>query len=326
MNINEIAKLAGVSRATVSRYLNNGYVSDEKKTAIQKVIDETGYMPSASAQTLRNKKTRIIGVIIPKINSDSISRTVAGINATLNLSGYEMLLACTNNTEKRELEYLNLFKDNRVDGIILLGTIFTNEHMECLNQLQVPIVILGQNLNGYSCVYYNDYDATKALTTHIIENGNEFGYLSANINDIAVGKNRQDGFISAMSDAGITKSHYHIINCNFTMQSGYDMAKELLSKHKNIDTIICATDTIAIGAMMYLRDMNIQIPNDIQIAGLNDSTMSSVTTPRLTTVHFYYEESGNEAAKMLLELIDNKDSIKKQIHLNYSLVINESTR
>ena len=78
--------------------------------------------------------------------------------------------------------------------------------------------------------------------------------------------------------------------------------------------------------MMYLRDMNINIPEDIQIAGLNDSTMSSVTTPKLTTVHFYYEESGNEAAKMLLELIDDNAVMRKQIHLNYTLIINPSTR
>ena len=83
MNINEIAKLAGVSRATVSRYLNNGYVSDEKKERIQEVIDRTGYKPSTQAQTLRTKKTRLIGVILPKINSDSISRMVAGISVVL---------------------------------------------------------------------------------------------------------------------------------------------------------------------------------------------------------------------------------------------------
>lgn len=128
MNINEIAKLAGVSRATVSRYLNNGYVSDEKKERIQEVIDRTGYKPSTQAQTLRTKKTRLIGVILPKINSDSISRMVAGISVVLKEAGYQLLLANTENREKEELEYLRLFSENHVDGIILIATIITREH------------------------------------------------------------------------------------------------------------------------------------------------------------------------------------------------------
>ena len=97
VNINEIARLAGVSRATVSRYLNDGYVSDEKKAVIRKVIEETGYQPSSQAQMLRTKKTKLVGVIIPKINSDTVGRMVAGISDVLNRSGYQLLLANTDN-------------------------------------------------------------------------------------------------------------------------------------------------------------------------------------------------------------------------------------
>lgn len=110
MNINEIARLAGVSRATVSRYLNKGYVSEEKKEIIRKVIEETGYQPSAQAQTLRTKKTSLVGVILPKINSDTISREVAGISDVLTARGYQLILANTNNNLDEELKYLSLFK------------------------------------------------------------------------------------------------------------------------------------------------------------------------------------------------------------------------
>lgn len=110
MNINEIARLAGVSRATVSRYLNKGYVSEEKKEIIRKVIEETGYQPSAQAQTLRTKKTSLVGVILPKINSDTISREVAGISDVLTARGYQLILANTNNNLDEELKYLSRFK------------------------------------------------------------------------------------------------------------------------------------------------------------------------------------------------------------------------
>ena len=123
MTIKEIAKLAGVSSAAVSRYLNGGYVSDEKKEQIKKVIEETGYQPSAQARMLRTKKACLIGVVVPKINSESISRITAGIEKVLSERNYQMLLAGTDNTPVKEIEYMRLFENYPVDGIILVGII-----------------------------------------------------------------------------------------------------------------------------------------------------------------------------------------------------------
>ena len=159
MNINEIARLAGVSRATVSRYLNNGYVSSEKKEVIRKVIQETGYQPSSQAQTLRTKKTSLIGVILPKINSDTISREVAGISDILTRRGYQLILANTNNDVEEELKYLSLFKERQVDGVVFIATMFTRKHKQMLKDYKVPIVLLGQHLDGYPCIYQDDYKA-----------------------------------------------------------------------------------------------------------------------------------------------------------------------
>ena len=121
MTIKEIAKLAGVSSAAVSRYLNGGYVSDEKKEQIKKVIDETGYQPSAQARMLRTKKACLIGVVVPKINSESISRITAGIEKVLSERNYQMLLAGTDNTPAKEIEYMRLFENYPVDGINSCG-------------------------------------------------------------------------------------------------------------------------------------------------------------------------------------------------------------
>ena len=154
MNINEIAALAGVSRATVSRYLNNGYVSAEKREQIRKVIEETGYQPSAQAQMLRTKKTGFIGVIIPKINSDSISRMVQGISSVLGNKGYQLLLADTHNDVKEEIRYLKQLRQNHVDGIIMIGTYFTKEHYKAMKDITVPMVVLAQCVKDYSCVHY----------------------------------------------------------------------------------------------------------------------------------------------------------------------------
>ena len=327
MNINEIAKMAGVSRATVSRYLNQGYVSAAKKEQIRKVIEKTGYQPSSSAQTLRSKRTNYIGVIIPKINSASIARMVSGISETLSASGYQLLLACTDNNENEELKYLNLFKENHVDGIILLGTIFTPAHKKLMQLLAVPIVILGQYAKGYSCVYQDDYSAARSISEYMAGHASKWGYLGVTDLDEAVGKNRKKGLLDALSARKQSIADDAIKVCAFSLQSGYEQAKELLLSHPDLDTILCATDTIAAGALKYITESGRRVPEDIQLAGIGDSNISLVTTPTLTTVHFYYKTSGIEATKALLAMIQNPEhAVNKELKLGYRIVENCSTR
>lgn len=326
MNINEIAKLAGVSRATVSRYLNQGYVSEEKKEQIRRVIDETGYKPSAQAQTLRTKKTNLIGVILPKINSDSISRMVAGISSVLSKSGYQLLLANTENKEAEELKYLEIFAESHVDGIILIGTIFTREHKKALKDLQVPVVILGQSLPGYSCVYYDDFHAAYELTGHMLKKGKNFGYIGVTEKDQSAGAMRKSGFKAALHEAGIIVPEERMMTAGFNMESGYNCADQLLKQNADIDSIFCATDSIAVGAMRCIQDAGKCVPEDIQIVGVGDSNLAHVVQPRLTTIHYFYKTSGMEAAKMLINILNDEDKISREIKMGYKLVVADSTR
>ncbi len=255
MTINEIAEMAGVSRATVSRYLNNGYVSGEKSEKIRKVIEETGYQPSAQAQVLRTKRTKLVGVIIPKINSDSISRMVAGISSVLSDAGYELLLANTDNNEKDEVKYLKVFTaNNQVDGVILVGTILTREHRKAIREMQLPVVVLGQHLEQCSCVYYDDYQAARDLTELLLCKGDRVGYIGVTERDQAAGKMRRKGFEDALRAAGKRLEPEWMEEARFRMDSGYEAAERFCFPVREVDSLFCATDNIAIGAMMYLRD------------------------------------------------------------------------
>ena len=200
MNIAEIAKRAGVSSAAVSRYFNNGYISEEKKERIRRVVEETGYRPSVQAQTLRTKKTKLVGVIVPKIASASIGRVVEGILSILNANGYQMLLAVTQNDPKKELEYLDTFRDKQVDGVVLNATIFTPEHKRVLKDCAVPVVIVGQQLPGYCAVFHDDYHASYDLTRLLLDKGRrKLGYISGDLRDQAVGAERYAGLEDAQS-------------------------------------------------------------------------------------------------------------------------------
>ncbi len=326
MNINEIAKMAGVSRATVSRYLNHGYVSEDKRASIQAVIDATGYQPSAQAQTMRTKKTQVIGVIIPKINSDSISRTVAGISTVLAKSGYQILLANTDNHEEEELKYLSVFQKNRVDGILLLGTIFTKEHYLALERLEIPVVIVGQNIPQYSCVYYDDYHAARDLALKLLPHANVPGYLGVTQSDIAVGLQRYKGFLDAVKELNLSFHSDCYQEAAFTIASGEEQAKCLFERHPEIDTLLCATDRIAIGALSYLESIGRCVPEDVQLAGIGDSQISSICRPKLTTVHYYYKTSGEEAARLLLHMLDTKNVVRRELKMGYTIVLRDSVR
>lgn len=326
MTINEIASLAEVSRSTVSRYLNGGYVSAEKKERIRTVIEETGYTPMKSAQTMRNAKTDAVGVIIPKIDSESISRMVAGISEVLTAAGYGLLLTCTQNREEEELKHLSFLKERHVDGILLLGTVFTPAHLRTLRKLNVPVVILGQHLTGYSCVFSDDRRAAKDLTEHLLHPDACFGYLSAILRDEAVGTMRYRGFLEALEEDRIPFDETRFRECRFSIQSGYEQAKNLLREHPEINTLVCATDGIAAGACMAAREAGLRIPEDLKIAGFGDSTFGHAMNPQLTTVRFYYHDLGREAARLLTELLSGEGVFPtKQIGLNHEVIIRAST-
>lgn len=325
MNISEIAKLAGVSPSAVSRYLNNGYLSQEKKDAIAKVIKETGYVPSSQAQTLRTKRTKLIGVIIPKIDSDSISQVVAGVGEVLSQHGYQMLLANTDNQNNRELEFLHTFSQHMVDGVILLGTVLTAKHKTLLKRLNFPVVILGQLSDYASCIYHDDYLAAVTMTEYMIEKGHKkICYLGVTEKDFAVGKQRKQGFLDTMARFGLPVSEKNIRIGSFYMDNGYQSTPLLLKETPDADAILCATDTIALGTIKYLNQQHISIPGRVAVAGFGDSKAASVLSPSLATIHFYYRECGIEGAKILLEKIDQPDTPNKSLKLGFELITNES--
>lgn len=326
MNINEIAKLAGVSRATVSRFLNDGYVSEEKKQAIRSVIEQTGYEPSQQARNLRSKVTRLIGVIIPRIQSEAVSRMVAGISEVLSQEGYQLLLANTDNDTKEELKYLRIFRKNQVDGIIFMGTMFSKEHIKEMQDVDVPIVIAAQELDGYSCVYQDDYHASCKATEALIRQGKNYGYIGVTAQDKAVGKARKKGFLDTLQKAGMKIDKDAMYETAFRIQGGYDKAKELMEAHPETDSILCATDSLAVGAMRYLRQKNIAVPQQVQLVGFGDTELGSVVFPAITSIRFHYKTTGIEAARLLLEILQTDTDMKKQIKMGFELVEKESVR
>lgn len=340
MTIKEIAQLAGVSSAAVSRYLNGGYVSDEKKEQIKKVIEETGYQPSAQARILRTKRACLVGVVVPKINSESISRVTAGIEQVLSRRGYQMLLASTDNQPEKEITYLKLFESYPVDGIVLIATMITGEHKKFLKESKVPVVVVGQYTKYANCIYHDDFGAGKAMGKIVADSARGKGkvaYIGVTREDKAVGAAREDGFRAGLRAEGLELEDGYTRKSQFTMESGYQAALDLLEKKKDIAIISCATDTIAAGAIEALHACGEErIPQSIQdsgtrmkyildssglrVTGFGDNQFLKAVTGGIPTVHFGYKTSGIRGAELLLDVIERGEKIPIEMKLGFQLV------
>lgn len=326
MNITEFAQYAGVSKAAVSRYFNGGYLSAAKRAQIEAAVQATGYHPSVQAQMLRTRRTHQIGVVLPKLSSDSCPRMVEGIGCILEQYGYQLLLINTANDPQKELRALESLRHNTVDGVILIASLFTPEHKAVLEHLRVPVVILGQQFPGFCSVYHDDFGAARAATAHLLQKGCRApGYLGVTLLDKAAGQQRRAGYEAALKEAGLGLHPQRMAVARFNQESGYQQARAILERDTHIDGLFCATDAIALGAMQYCREQGIRIPDDLMIASVGDSKAGRCAFVPLTSVHLHYYTAGQDAARMLMEQLQDAHAIPRSQMLGVELRCREST-
>ena len=327
MTIKELAQMAGVSPSAVSRYLNGGSLSEEKSQRIRSAIELTGYHPDSVARTLRTKTTNLVGLIVPKTDSGAVTQVTAGVASTLNRHHYFSLLADTANDPAQELAYLNLFQKQQVAGIVFMATVMTPELEQALRSSQVPIVVTGQKFRQVPCVYHDDFGAAFELAALMLKRGRRhLAFIGVTEEDIAVGVNRRRGVEAAMAEFGLDPASLLVERGSFQVENGITSAERLLRRCPDMDGVICATDRIAVGAMEVLRRAGKKLPEDVSVAGMDDSWAGNYLSPRLTTAHFYYRESGENAAELLVDMLRRRTdpSPVQQTMLGYTILQRES--
>ena len=336
MTIKDVAAMAGVSTSAVSRYLNGGSLSEAKRKVIQETIEKTGYLPTVAARMMRTGRQQQVGVLVPRIYSDSVTRIVEGINSHIQEKGYGTVLAVTGYEEESEIEYLSFLEKSGASGIILMGTEITEKRIEAYRKCETPLVITGQNIPGFFCVYHDDFYAVEELTRRMLKaRGPRFAYIGIEDKDPQTGRARREGMLSAYRKAGFDEDMLLSVSCSsFEPESGYEKMKELLGKYigegeaPGIDGVVCATDGIAFGAMRAIYEAGYVPGKDIGIAGVGDSWMGLFFQPPLTTAHYYFRECGEEAAKMLMKLIEAAETGEeippRHVCLNYEIIERKS--
>lgn len=321
MTMKELAKLAGVSPAAVSRYLNGGPLSAEKRRVIHAAIERTGYQPDPAAQTLRTRSTDIVGLIVPKLDSESVSRLAAGASEVLDEAGFACQLGVSGNDPKKELAFLQLFQNRPAAGVILMGTVLTPELERFLQSTGMPVVVAGQNFKGVPCVYHDDYGAALELTRLVLSKGRRrLAYIGAIEQDAAAGEARRRGVQAGLREAGLDPELPVEIS-SFEVESGRAAMERLLERCPELDAVLCATDRMAFGAMQALREAGKRLPQDVAVTGIGDSWAGEHVEPHLTTARFYYKTCGESAARLLIDRINDKDrsAPMQQVVLSYTI-------
>lgn len=314
----DIAKMAGVGKSTVSRYFNGGYVKDETREKIKKIVEEYNYEPNAVAQMLKAKKSNVIGIVSPTLDSITSSRMMMTMNAYLEEYGYDTIIISTNFNKEKELKSIEKLAQMNCDGIVLLATNIADEHLQLASTVGIPVVFVGQKIKDSCYIIYDDYHAGYDVGEYIASRGHkDVLYIGVDESDEAVGIQRKTGVYDALES--YLGMRIEFLETNYSFEQTVCVFERYLEDGSLPSAIICATDNMALAAYKVLNKQGYKVPEDISIISFGDYEYSSVVTPSITAIRFENEEAGCIAAKTIVDLIDGKDVKKRQV-VGYSLV------
>ncbi|WP_214737260.1 LacI family DNA-binding transcriptional regulator [Exiguobacterium sp. s162] len=321
VTIKDIAELAGVAKSTVSRYLNGGSVGKATREKLDRVIRDTNYEPNQFAQSLKSKQTKMIGVIVPRLDSYAASRTMMGIDEQLTERGYQMLVVNTAQHTEREIEQLYNLAKQKVAGIIWLGTTVTKRHLEAIEAIQIPVLLIGQQHDNVHSLVYPDHEAAYALGTRFTEWGHRnVVYVGVYESDIAVGQARRDGFLKAFQES---EANVKVVQTTFKIEDAIPIGEQLADEVGTVSLIVCATDNIALGVLKGLANQGVYVPRDVSVSGFGGYDFTEVLHPSITTVHLPYRRTGAKAADMMLQLLHGEHVPMKTFTI-FELKVRES--
>jgi DNA-binding LacI/PurR family transcriptional regulator len=329
ITIKDIARLANVSSATVSRVINNkADVKDSTRKNILEIIAAHDYQPNAFAQGISSKKSNCIGLVIPydvnyiMMNSfyDEILR---GVLTELNRRGYFLMFLYT-----RTYDYLiNVYKQKRVDGfmIIRLGK-FDGPVVTLMNEISAPLVSTSRIESEGELVWVDidNYNAACLAVEHLISLGHRKIAIIAALDMLESGWQRFRGYQDTLRKHNIPYDERMVEAADASMEMGYAVMNKLFAKKVEPTAVFVAGDAMAIGALKALKENGKKVPDDISVLGFDGIPQAEFTDPPLTTVKQPAYEKGRQAAKLLVDMLENKETVKS-MQLGVELIIRDST-
>ncbi len=328
ITIKDIAKILGVSVSTVSRALkDHPDISVKTKKAVQDLARELQYRPNEIALSLKNRKSKIIGIIVPKLVHHFFSSVIKGVENIAYNHGYQVMIYNSDESYDREVQLSNSILNFRLDGLIISMSKETTDysHFEKLDQYGIPIVFFDRVPDlEVNKVIFDDFQGAFEAVDHLIKQGcRKIAHLSAS-EQLDIGQHRIDGYRAALSKAGIPFDSNLVVECD-NYEDAIPLTEKLLKEYKDLDGIFAVNDLTGIGATKAVRRMGKKVPNDVKVIGFTNEISSTVSAPSLSTVDQKGTEMGEEACRLLLDNIDNDRPSQTKV-MKAHLILRKSTQ
>ncbi len=330
LTLEEIGRLAGVSRATVSRVVNkHETVTPDLRERVEKVIAETGFQPNLAARSLASQRSNILGLIIPSIAQTLFTDPyfpvlIQGITQACNQRDHTLSLFVFYSPGEQQRIYQRATQSGLVDGLIVTSDQIHDPLLDMLHKRQMPFVYVGRpaTIEGTNFVDVDNVGGAQVATNHLIRQGCErIAHIGGPL-DTNVGLDRLEGYRIALQERARPVDEALIVSGDFTEDSGYTAMRKLLSQRP--DAVFVASDTMAVGAIEAIREMGLRVPDDIAIVSFDDLSPAETANPPLTTIHQPVLQTGKLAVETLLDVLEVGAEPSRHIILPTKLVIRAS--
>ncbi|MCT4508014.1 MAG: LacI family transcriptional regulator [Tepidibacter sp.] len=323
ITIKDIAKRANVSRTTVSRVLNDsGYVKEETRKKVMDVINELNYTPSAIARSLSTSKTNTIGVVVPEINNPFFGEIIKGISQVADENNFNIILCNTDDKRDKELKALKIFKEQRIEGIIITPTYaedhFSSEYLNTLEQIGIPVILLDGYVkySEFSGIFIDHVKGAYDATSTLINAGHRKIAIINGKQNYTITKDRFKGYVKALNENNILIEDKYVFYGDFDYESAYKITKKILSMKDRPSAIFVTSNMMILGTIKAIYEQNINIPKDMAIIGFDKLDLVNILGMNISSVNGPTIEMGKAGMKMLMDKLNNvspKDEIKRRI-------------
>lgn len=329
VTILDVARKAGVSKATVSRALNGKVlVSEEVKARIFKAIEETGFRPNLLARRLATSESHSVGLVITNglYNGPFFSAMIYQAATCSEVNERQLVLADGKHSKEDERNAINFLQQLRCEAIMIYPKYLSVDELDdIIDTSSVPIVVINRELKRHrnSSVFVDNHQCSMRMVEYLVEQGHRDIAFVAGAEGSPTGESRLTGYRDALQNAGIELDERLIVRGSWSTESGYEAGCALLKTQRPMTCILAANDDMAIGVTKAMTDSGFKVPDDISVAGFDDSIIGRYFTPTLTTVHIPMDEMISDAVRILLPPPHENEKPPLPLHTG-SLIIRES--
>lgn len=325
--IRDVASSAGVSIATVSRFLNSsGYVDENTALRIKNVIDKIGYRPDRIAQGLKSKRSRQIMLVVPDICNPFYSAMYKSVQEYVHEKGFSVILYNTNERLEEELTAVEMFTDINADGLLFCSINTYEQVMGKLEELNKPVTVMNSYENcPFDTVHSLKGSGLYMAAKYMTELGHRKIAYAGGPRDSIINQRRKQGFKDALQILGLPVSEDYFFEMGFSMDAGYKAGKYFSSMKERPTAVCAANDLIAMGVMLAFNEVGIRVPEDISLTGMDNIEFAALSRPGLTTVTNNPVEFGKSASRLMFDRLEGKYSGgSREINIERQLVIRGS--